>query len=198
MLESEITVQVFGSLKSVQAKLEEQGFKMIEKYTLHDFYYSKFSKQEVLKMDFVSLLNSSILIREIDEGKKTFFVMHKKKVLDKKGNVVSEQKTKAQVKNLDIKDVFERVGLNRWSEIKNTSYVYQKGEIVFCLQVVKDLGIFIEYEQDDYILSLKEKNKLKAMRDIVASFGLKLGTDFSCKKQFMMLHNNLGGKDERI
>ena len=47
MKEMEITVEVFDSLEHVLRLLEEKNYKLLEKYDINDFYYSKYSIEEL-------------------------------------------------------------------------------------------------------------------------------------------------------
>lgn len=81
-------------------------------------------------------------------------------------------------------------GLNNYSAVKNNSYVYKKDEIVFIVQVIENLGIFIEYEEDDSRTIMKQQEKIDYMCNVVNSLNLKLGNDYFCKKVFMLLNKN--------
>lgn len=56
------------------------------------------------------------------------------------------------------------------------------------VQIIKNLGIFIEYEEDESMKDLSPDQKFSYMVNITKNLGLKLGNDFSCKKVFMLLH----------
>lgn len=73
-------------------------------------------------------------------------------------------------------------GLNNYSAVKNNSYVYKKDEIVFIVQVIENLGIFIEHEEDDNMTIMKQQEKIDYMCNVVNSLNLKLGNDYFCKK----------------
>lgn len=81
-------------------------------------------------------------------------------------------------------------GLNNYSAVKNNSYVYKKDEIVFIVQIIENLGIFIEYEEDDNMTIMKQQEKIDYMCNVVNSLNLKLGNDYLCKKVFMLLNKN--------
>ena len=81
-------------------------------------------------------------------------------------------------------------GLNNYASVKNNSYVYKKDEIVFVVQVIEKLGIFIEYEEDDSMTNKNQQEKIEYMCNVVNSLNLKLGNDYFCKKVFMLLNKN--------
>lgn len=58
------------------------------------------------------------------------------------------------------------------------------------VQVIENLGIFIEYEEDDSMTIIKQQEKIDYMCNVVNSLNLKLGNDYFCKKVFMLLNKN--------
>ena len=189
MKETEITVQVFNSINEINTILLSQGFKMIENFQLNDWYFSKLDN--VNKIPYLDLLNNSFLVRQILGDREKIELCYKQKELDEYGNVIKEEKTKAILSSLsDTIEIFKKAGLNNYCVVKNNSYVYEKGKIAFVLQVVENLGTFIEYEEDETMKNMNEKEKFNYMVSIVNSLGLKLGKDYSCKKVYMLLHKN--------
>lgn len=189
MKETEITVQVFNPFEEINDILLNKGFKLLENYQLNDWYFSRL--ENVKEMPYLNLLNNSFLVRQILTDKEKIKLCYKQKELDEKGNVINEEKTNASVSSLsDALEIFNKAGLNNYCVVKNNSYVYKKDEIYFLVQVIENLGIFIEYEEDESMKDMNEKQKFNHMVSIVNSLGLKLGKDYSCKKVYMLLHNN--------
>lgn len=58
------------------------------------------------------------------------------------------------------------------------------------VQVIENLGILIEYEEDDSMTIMKQQEKIDYMCNVVNSLNLKLGNDYFCKKVFMLLNKN--------
>lgn len=58
------------------------------------------------------------------------------------------------------------------------------------VQVIENLGIFIEYGEDDSMTIIKQQEKIDYMCNVVNSLNLKLGNDHFCKKVFMLLNKN--------
>ena len=90
MKETEITVQVFDNFAKIDETLKNKGFKMVENYQLNDWYFSKIDN--VLDMEYLDLINSSFLVREIIDATPQIQLCYKSKHLDDKGNVISEEK----------------------------------------------------------------------------------------------------------
>lgn len=188
MTETEITVQVFNSLAETQNILNDNGFKLIETKKLCDYYFSKYSMDELEKQEYSELINNSILARKVSlQDKDINLIIYKIKNLDKLGNVISEEKVDTKVENFEnTLRIFELAHLTHWCKLEQDLYIYNKDNIQFCLQVIDDLGIFIEYEEDDSMSHLtSEQMKIEYMLGILKSLRLKIGNDYSCKKVLM-------------
>jgi len=187
MKETEITVELFEDIKFIDKKLKEQGFAVIEKFQLNDWYYSK--RDDVLKLTYSQLIDSSFLVREIVTNHTKYELCFKKKEYDKLGNVIAEEKVKTEISDLDsCLKIFKLVGLNNYCIVENSSTVYKKGNIEFAIQNINGLGVFLELEEDTSMSAMSSDEKFAYLADIVKGLGLKIGNDFSCKKVFMMLH----------
>ena len=190
MKETEITVQVFETLEDIDRILKSQGFQETERFSLDDFYFTTLN--DISAVSFEQLLNKSILVREVAKSEIVYELMFKKKYFDEKGNVVSEEKTKAHIDNFEnTLKIMSMAGLNNYLNVKNNSIIYEKDDKYFCLQIVDDLGIFIEYEEDQSVEGLAPEEKIVVMSDFLKSLGLRLGNDFSCKKVEMLLNNQI-------
>ncbi len=189
MKDVEITVQVFNTFDEIDKILQQQGFKMIENYQLNDWYFSKLGNLQ--NIEYSELINNSFLVRQVLDSRETSYLCYKKKEFDKFGNVISEEKTKTKIDSLqNAIMIFKSSGLNNYAAVKNNSYVYKKDEIIFVVQVIEKLGIFIEYEEDDSMTNMKQQEKIDYMCNVVNSLNLKLGNDYFCKKVFMLLNKN--------
>lgn len=187
----EITVQVFNSFDEIKTILENQGFKMVETFQLNDWYFSKIDNIDGLK--FIDIINNSLLVRQIITDVEKVQICYKKKQLDELGNVIAEEKITANTDSLQHTiDIFVASGLNNYCVVKNSSYVYKKDKICFAIQVIDNLGIFLEYEEDDSMINMDEKQKFNYMCRIVNSLNLKIGNDYFCKKMFMLLNKQKG------
>lgn len=188
MKETEITVQVFESKEDIFTKLNDLGFEIVENYQLNDWYYIKVDNMS--NMSYKDLLEQSILVRQIISDEIENQICYKNKEYNANGDVIREEKVKSKIDDAEsVKQIFELAGLNNYCTIENNSFVFKKGDICFALQIVKDLGMFIEYEEDDTMpknLSIPEK--IQYMLNLVKGLGLRIGTDTSCKKVELMLN----------
>lgn len=188
MQETEITVQVFNTKEEIIEKLSNCGFKISRRFTLKDAYFSRHA--DITGLSYKELLESSILLRRIITSEETNdYLYYKNKVYDENGAVISEEKTSVEIEEAsDAKKIFLSAGLNCWCEIENRSIIFDNGKREFALQEIPKLGLFFEVEEDDEIKDLLSGDKIAELKEFINSFGLNLGSDYSCKKQYMMLH----------
>jgi len=190
MKETEITVQVFNNLDEIKSILNNLGFSIIEEYSMTDYYFSKYSADELKNFSYQDLIKNSFLVRDIKDANPKILLTYKNKELDKLGNVIGEEKIKCRLGILqNAIDIFNSAGLNNWCVLDQKIIVFKKEDICFAIQDVKDLGIFIEYEEDDSMKNLSPNEKISLMLDTLKQLNLNLGTDYSCKKVYMKFKN---------
>lgn len=186
MRETEITVQVFDDINTIKNKLKNLNFLVIEKYEMTDYYYSKYSMEELKKMPYSCLIKNSLLIRDIKDSNPKIQMVYKDKILDSNNNVISEEKIKVKVDNLEnTLKILDLINMTCWCNVNQNMIVYKKDNIEFAIQIIDGLGIFIEYEEDKTMSNLSEYEKINLMKNNLNSLGLNLGTDYSCKKVYM-------------
>ncbi len=186
MRESEITVQVFDCFEKIDNILKSQGFAMIENYQLNDWYFTRLEDISNLKYD--ELINNSFLVREIKTEETKIQLCYKQKEFDENNNVISEEKITSNIEDLNnTLNIFKKAKLNNYCIVKNNSFVYKKEDICFALQIIENLGIFIEYEEDETMKDLTTEQKIVHMFNLVKNLGLNIGNDYSCKKAYMLL-----------
>ncbi|MBP5312895.1 MAG: CYTH domain-containing protein [Clostridia bacterium] len=195
MSETEVTVEVFEDLDSIRRALLSKGFAMTGRYLIRDRYYTGLG--DVSGLTYGELIGNSFLIRCIDGPAPVKLLMFKKKEIDASGVVVSEEKVKTVLEDPETAaKIFGLAGLNQYCEIRNMSYIYEKANVALAVQDVEGLGIFIELEEDNTMKGLESREKLSRLTAVLKGLGLKLGSDFSCKKVLMLLKkNNAGLKD---
>lgn len=189
IMSTEVTVEIKEPLDSALSKLKSQGFIVSETFTINDSYFTAFDKENVNEVAYEELLSKSVLVRNvIDSSGERNYIIYKNKKLDKEGNVVSEDKIESKIESDEkIKQILKSSGMMNWCNIKNNSLVLQRGIMSFCIQSIENLGDFIEYEATMIHSGLNSENKFKVLEDEIKRLNLVLGTDFSCKKPYMLL-----------
>ena len=191
-MKTEITVQLFDNLETIVDRLSGQGGSFIEEYRINDFYFSKFSFEEIKMIKYIQLMDKSFILREIIDDKTIAEIVYKNKKLDKNGNVIAEDKLNVNIDDVSkANEIFLKSGLNCWCELKNHSFVYKLGDFELAIQVVKDLGIFLECEETENMKDMNYNEKFEFLKNFVCSLNLKMGKDFSCKKVYMKYLNNI-------
>lgn len=186
MKETEITVEVFNTPEEITDILTQQGFRVVRKVDMIDYYYSKEPIEQLKNFEYRDLMKSSILIRQLKSNNTKNLIIFKDKNLDNNGNVISEEKVNCSIDDIDnaIK-IFNLAGLNCWCNLIQHMSIFQKGNIEFAVQDVEGLGVFIEYEEDETMKNLSPEAKIQLMLKTLNNLGLKIGDDFSCKKPFL-------------
>ena len=202
-MKTEITVKLFEDKDTILAKLRDRKVEFVENYTVVDHYFTKMSRQELYNSStgaksYNNIIRNSIILREIDngDGERKAKIVHKNKVLDANGNVISEDKLGTSIGNTTtVSKILERAGLNCWCELVNHSTVYRVGEFDLAIQDIDGLGLFLEIEETKSMEHWTSEEKFEYMKNFVLGLHLKVGKDFSCKKVYMKFLKDLGRLD---
>ncbi|MGN1201454.1 MAG: hypothetical protein ACI4R8_04285 [Candidatus Caccovivens sp.] len=199
MAQTEVTVQVFEELTSIEKKLLNLGFEKTEEFDGKDDYFTSLNNSQIKNADYSQLLNSSLIVRSystLKNNSPTSMLLRKVKKLDKEGNVIGEQKISTLIDNpQNAKQMLSSVGLTNWVSLKQKNSFYTKGEKQIIVGSVENLGNFIEIEEYDSISKLSEEQKFDELAKYIESFGFNIGKDYSCKKVYM-LYQKLNNKKE--
>lgn len=188
-MQTEITVQVLQPKEEVFALLQKQGFCITETFTMKDWYFCKKSFKQIARMKYNTLLKQSILVRYVCGAKEKQYMMYKDKVYNAKGDCVQEQKIKTEIaSSASAVEVLQKAQISLWAEVENHSTVFEKGLFSLAVQEIKDLGVFIELEEDETMKNASVNEKLRLLQQKIQSLGLNLGDDYFCKKPYMLLH----------
>ena len=117
---TEVCVQIFADFEEIKNAILAQGYIPVESYDNYDTYFSSLPKEKIKAVTYKELLDSSLIVRNI-RGEKVNVknIVHKKKTLDKNGNVISEVKTKLEIDDPEkAKAIFASMGLCCWAIIK--------------------------------------------------------------------------------
>lgn len=184
---TEICVLTKSSFEEIKTKLINEGFNYVETYNNYDTYFTTLC-QNLSNVSYSQLLDKSILVRQIKgENLDKKFIVYKKKVFDKNGNVVDEIKTKLTIDNIEkAKTIFQNVGLFCWCDYIVNNNEFKKDEIIINVQNVNKLGTFIEIEEYESIKRKTNEEKFDILKNIILSMNLEVFPDYSCKKPFMV------------
>ncbi|MBR4003533.1 MAG: hypothetical protein IKI95_05735 [Clostridia bacterium] len=193
MQETEITVEVFDDVQTIDKILKEKNFFVTDKKTLNDFYYTNFKPEELKNIKYTNLIKNSFLVRNVTgENFYETTLCYKNKIIDENENVIAEEKTKSEVENLEkTLQILNKANITNWCNLKQDMIIYSNNQVEFAVQIVENLGVFIEFEETEEIANWTEVEKIKYLVNYLKSLGLKLGNDFSCKKPYMMLNKKV-------
>lgn len=197
MAQTEITVQIFENIDLVVEKLKSMGFEWQDTFTGCDTYFTTMNENMIDTAGYKALLDSSMIIREFHKERSnshSIMLVHKKKTLDDKGNVIGEEKSSVNVDSSEnTSKVLKNAGLINWMTLNQQNSFYKNGEKTVIVGTVKGLeGTFIEIEEYPSISMLKEGEKFAILSDFIDSLGMKKGNDYSCKKIYMLYEKNKG------
>ena len=182
MKATEVTVQVFESKEELIKKLEANNFKFLGSSVMTDYYFSKYTTEELKKMTYAEIIKNSFIIRACGDH---VSIVYKNKELDANGNVISETKTRFDIADSQkAKELFLNARLNNWCDLVQDIHCYKNDEMEILVQFVDGLGIFIEYEEDSAVAHLESGEKFECMVNKIKSLGLNLGEDYSVKKVY--------------
>jgi len=190
MKQIEITVKVKEAMQSAIEKLEMQGYKKIRESDVADIYMTQL-KSKLNKDNIKEILSSCVLLRtiKIDE-KEVKKITYKNKEYDN-GQVISEQKVNIDCNNLeDAKKLFEYLNFEELIEVKYHVLVMEKDGIELAFQDVENLGLLIEYENNNNFenktIEEKKKEKIKMYKEI-KKLGIKITEDYDIKKAWELI-----------
>jgi predicted adenylyl cyclase CyaB len=185
MKQVEITVRVLESLNEAIEKLKGQGFYEIRESVIIDIYMSQLYNE--IKVDNLKeILSNSVLLRTvIVEGKEIKLITYKNKIYDNE-TVISEEKISIDCDDLGkAQKLFECLKFKEIVTVKYDLIVLKKDDIELAFQDVENLGLFVEFENDNDFESVSIydiKKEKENMMSTLKKFGLKLGEDYDIKK----------------
>ena len=191
MKQIEITVRLNENMQSAIRKLEIQGFKKTRESEINDLYMT--SKMKELNKDNIqNILKNSVLLRNLKlRNKEIKKITYKNKEIDKKGDVISEQKIDLECNDLEkAKDLFEHLGFEELIRVKYKVIVYSKEKVEYAFQDVENLGTLIEYENTKNFegKSLDEINETKNnMFNEIKNTGINLTEEKDVKKAYELI-----------
>lgn len=157
---NEITVRINGGFDEVIEILKDKGFKISDKFSLEDSYFVP-KDIEINKMTTRQILEKSVIVRDVGRCKVLVF---KKKEMDEKGNILSQEKVECDIFNIeDGKRFLKAIGYKEIMEIAEDDTAYSKDGLCLVLKNVKNGDNLIEVETKEEDLSTIEELKRKLL-----------------------------------
>ena len=179
--EDEITVEIDTDLDKLKRLLEDNGFKLKEKYDLNDIYMINKNDKEG---DPLTLLKKCVLIRDIIEengGKK--FLTYKYKEYNEKMEIIKQGKVNCKIESVeDAKELLERLNFEELISINDHLLVYANDEDEMTIQCVNGKHIYIEIE-DKCNYADRTYNSIDEMKEVISKYNIPIkGDNYFVKK----------------
>ena len=190
MAQTEITVQVFEDLKDIERKLTNLGFSKTEELNIQDDYFTNLKNNSLKNASYSDLVVTSVVLRcytTLKSKTPTAMLIRKLENLDSHNSATGEEKI---IKELDdavhSRKVMTNIGCTNWVTLKQKNIYYKNGEKTIILSHVEGLGDFLEVEEYPSISNLIDTEKIDILKQYINSFNFKIGSDYSCKKVYML------------
>ena len=185
----ELTVKVRDSKEAVKQKLIEQGFKQVTDEYGADIYFSN-EIEKLNKNNILEILNKSLLVRHHYgeyRPERKFLVFKDKKY--KNNEIVKEEIIKTQIEDIDsMMRILEKMGYKELIRKKQHFNDFTNGKITLILDDVEEIGLLIEYENNNDFSDINDDEMLKIKKEMyeeIKSYGINL-------EEFNQLYNEVG------
>lgn len=185
MKQIEITTRVNDKIDNLIKILEDNGFKLTRKGLIDDIYMTQLT-QDITKDSISDILSKSVLLRTVTSNDNKFSVITYKNKVIENDIVLTEEKISAKCDELDkVKSILECLNITELIHIKDYYTVYSKNGFELCVQDVQNLGLLIEYEnEDDFANSSSDEilDTKRKMLEEIKNIGINVSDDFDVKK----------------
>ena len=170
--ENEITIRILCSKEELIKCLEEKGLKKGRRFRLDDHYLiPKTLKIEELTVR--EILSKAVIIRNIEnDGKIVNKITFKKKIINEKGEIVSQTATSCEV--FDYTEgirLFEELGYYEIMNIIEDDIIYYNDNIELAIKDVYNGELLIEIETNKNIKTIEE------LKEIIESLEIPFAKD---------------------
>ena len=159
--ENEITIRILCSKEELIKHLEEKGLKKGRKFRLDDHYLIP----KILKVEELTareILSKAVIIRNIEnDGKIVNKITFKKKIINEKGEIVSQTATSCEV--FDYTEgirLFEELGYYEIMNIIEDDIIYYNDNIELAIKDIYNGDLLIETETNENIKKIEELKEI--------------------------------------
>lgn len=160
-LENEITVRVIIPDEQLIRFLEEKGFKVIEKYSLDDYYFIP-KEIDINSLPTREIISKAIIIRDIYHKENvTKKITFKIKDINEKGEILSQKAINCSVYSIDeAKEIFKAIGYYEIMNIQEDDTLYKRDNIELAIKFIKNSNTLIEIETDENYRTIDELKQI--------------------------------------
>lgn len=191
MKQIEVTTRVNMKLNEVDKTLKKQGFRIIRQSRIEDNYMTqKFN--ELNSENIIDILKNCVLIRYLCVDKKEEFkrITYKKKIY-KDDLVISEEKISVIINDIEkAKKIFEALNFKTIVEVNYDVIVYAKEGVELAFQNVENLGLLVEFENDNDFENYNAEEIIKIKKEMlktIKNYNIDVTNDFDVKKAYEII-----------
>ena len=147
---NEVTIKVISTKEELIKILTDKQFKRGREFSLDDYYFIP-NDIDKDKLSTREILSKAVIIRYIiDENKIIQKITFKRKNIDEKGNILSQDSVNCDIKDIeDAKRLFKAIGYSEIMNIKENDIIYYKNNFELELKFVKSGDLLIEIETEE-------------------------------------------------
>ena len=147
---NEVTIKVISTKEELIKILTDKQFKRGREFSLDDYYFIP-NDIDKDKLSTREILSKAVIIRYIiDENKIIQKITFKRKNIDEKGNILSQDSVNCDIKDIeDAKRLFKAIGYSEIMNIKENDIIYYKNNFELALKFVKNGDLLIEIETEE-------------------------------------------------
>ena len=151
-MSNEITVKLQCSTDDVCKILENEEFKIVEKYLLDDTYFVS-TDLDIENIDIREIISRAVLLRDITGYQPLYRVVKqtfKNKKFDQDGNIISQSKVDCEIVDANKgRKFFEAIGYRELMRIVENDIEYEKDGLRIAVKDIKNGLNLIELEENE-------------------------------------------------
>lgn len=181
-MEKEITALVTSDYNTLKCKLENNGFKIKEEFSIKDVYMLE-KNLDLNSLSNLEILQKCILVRNIINIKKVLLYKYKKYASN--GDIIEQGKVECPIGDIESAINFmQTIGYKKLFNIYDKCIVFANDETELVVQLVNDKYIFIELEDTGN----KKYSSLEEMKQEIIRYDLPIDkNNFFVKKAEIIL-----------
>lgn len=140
---NEITLKINKELEDLIEVLENNGFKVKEKFVYNDAFFIP-NNIDIKTVEIRKILEKAIIVRKVKKDKVLVF---KKKLIDENGNILKQEKIECDILNIpDAKKFLIAIGYKEIMEIIEEDIIYKNNNFEIAIKDIKNGDKLIEIE----------------------------------------------------
>ena len=173
---NEITVKIKCELNEFYKILENEGFKVSDRFTMEDIFFVP-ETLNLKEMTIRDILAKAVLVRDIigkTSGTNTKKLTFKIKNFDESGNILNQESVNCEILNVDDAKMFlKAIGYKEIMEIYEDDIVYEKDGFEIAIKDIRNGDNLFEIETSD----VEEYNTIEKLIKKINELGLPIYTD---------------------